>query len=412
MSNTTSPRAAALGRFPSLLYWADLPVSPTSAGATLLHRLLEAWPAEKLLVVTPNAVKNCALPGVRTCKPPRSKLARLYRTRFGKMLMSMQTLQRIGMLKATGGHPPVWLRKSIDEFRPEAILTVGIAGAWIPAAALAKFLSIPMHVIVHDDHHYAYFWIPQLRNFGENLFGSVYRQAVSRLCISKPMEHAYVRRFGVSGEVLLPSRGRESVFFREPPPRVAHPLKSAQVFYAGSVYGKGFEVLDEIALALRTKGHRLIAYTPSRPSADFRPRALEIRAALPSAELVKTLHEEADMLLLLTSFAEASRRQVETLFPSKMVDYAAAAVPVVVAAPEYACIVNYLQQRPTAGHLLLSDRGSDVLAAVEKLAADPARRHAFAQGAVAAGLEDFSYENAWDQFTAAMRRKRRESEPL
>lgn len=358
------------------------------------------------MVVTPDAVKGCPLPGVRKSEPPRSKFARLWHTRLGKHAMSLDTLQQIAGMKGRGGGAPRWLRKSIGEFQPEAVLTVGIAGAWIHAAGLARHLEIPLHMIVHDDGHYAYFWLPVLQPYGELLFGRAYRQSVSRLCISAPMEREYERRFGVKGEVLLPSRGRDSVFFREPPPRVAVPLEKAKIFYAGSIYGKGFEVLDEIAVALRIKGHRLVVYSPSTPT-TLRPQALEIREPLPSGELVRKLHEEADLLLLLTSFAPENRNGVATLFPSKIVDYTAAAVPVLVAAPEYACVVDYLRRHPQAGHLVTSDRGADVLAAVEELAADAGKRQALATGAVAAGLEDFSYENAWEQFSGAMRGKRR-----
>jgi len=392
---------------PNLLYWADLPVSPTAAGAILLHRLLEAWPPEKLMVVTPDAVKGCPLPSVRKYEPPRSRFARLWHTRLGKYAMSLDTLQQMARMKARGGGAPPWLRRSIDEFRPDAVLTAGVAGAWIHAAGLARRLGIPLHMIVHDDHHYAYFWLPQLEPFGERLFGRAYRQAVSRLCVSAPMERTYERRFGVPGEVLLPSRGRESAFFRKPPARVDSPIARAKVFYAGSVYGKGFEVLDEIAGALQTKGHRLIVYSPSVPTA-FQPQSLEIRAPLPSADLVKVLHDEADFLLLLTSFAPENREVVTTLFPSKMVDYTAAAVPVLVVAPDYACITDYIRHRPGAGHLVTSQRGADVLAVVEELVRDAAKRQALAEGAVAAGLEDFSYDKAWKQFSSAMRRKRRE----
>ncbi len=357
------------------------------------------------MVVTPDAVKGCPLTGVQKSEPPRSKFARLWHTRLGKHAMSLDTLQQIAGMRARGGRAPGWLSKSIGEFQPEAVLTVGIAGAWIHAAGLARHLRIPLHMIVHDDGHYAYFWLPILQPYGERLFGRAYRQSASRLCISAPMEREYERRFGVPGEVLLPSRGRDSIFFGEPPPRVVAPLENAKIFYAGSIYGQGFEALDEIAVALRAKGHRLIVYSPSTP-ATLRPRALELRAPLPSADLVRTLHKEADILLLLTSFAPENREVVSTLFPSKMVDYTGAAVPVLVAAPEYACIVDYLRRRPHAGHLVTSDRGADVLAAVEELVADASKRQALARGAVAAGLKNFSYDNAWEQFVGAMRRKR------
>lgn len=390
---------------PRLLYWADLPVCPTGAGAILMHRLLEAWPPEKLMVVTPGAVSGCPLPGVRKAEAPPSKLSRLWRTRFGTHCMSAATLAGMAAMKLRGGRAPAWLRQAVREFQPQAILTVGIAGAWIHAAGLARHLGVPLHVLVHDDHHYAYFWIPQLRGFGERLFGKVYRQAVSRLCISGPMEREYAERFGAEGDVLLPSRGRNSVFFREPSSRVGLPLAQGKIFYAGSVYGKGFGVLDEVAIALKSKGHRLIIYTPNEPPKDFRPQALEIRGPLPSTELVRALHEEADLLLLMTNFEEANRDTVRTLFPSKIVDYTASAVPILVAAPEYACILDYLGESPDAAAFVTSEAPASVSAAVDELMHDAPRRQRLARGAVAAGERDFSYAKAWEKFAAAMGKK-------
>jgi hypothetical protein len=53
-----SEKAYSITVWPRLLYWSDLPVSPTHAGAMLMHRLLKGWPAERLMVVTSGALKG------------------------------------------------------------------------------------------------------------------------------------------------------------------------------------------------------------------------------------------------------------------------------------------------------------------------------------------------------------------
>jgi hypothetical protein len=218
------------------------------------------------------------------------------------------------------------------------------------------------------------------------------------------MRREYRRRFGIDGEVLLPSRGRESIWFGTPRHGVENKTTGLIVAYAGSVYGGNFLALDAVAGALAERGHKLVIYTPSVPPKDFQARFLEIRAPLPSNDLIKELREEADILLLWTDFSPANREVVRTLFPSKMVDYTAAAVPIVAIAPQDACIVDFLSTRPEAGEVVTTDVPAEVARVVENLASRPERRLALAKGAAAAGAHDFSYENAWRLFIRALGR--------
>lgn len=387
---------------PRLLYIADLPVAPTQAGAILLYRLLEQWPADKLMVCTPFARTDCPLPGVRKIEPPRAPLSRLFYSRVAYEWMTTLTL--FGMLKRRlrGGRPARWLARAVAEFSPEAVLTVGLAGAWMEADSVSREAGIPLHVIIHDDHHYARFWIPGLRPWGEKLFGETYRRATSRLCISRPMERAYRERFGCEGQVLLPSRGRASVSFDAPRSGGFAQSGQLKVFYAGSVYGKVFEELKLLAGVLAAGGHRLILYTPSNLPPGFEPGHLEIRAPLSSSELVRQLHEEADLLLLLTSFEPGLMEVIRTQFPSKMVDYTAAAVPILVVAPEQSGIADYLREWPTAAQLVCDPAPDGVRAAVDSLAADPEGMLALACGAAQAGQDDFGYETSYLKFCGAM----------
>lgn len=387
---------------PRLLYWADLPVEPTSAGAILMHRLLEVWPPEKLMIVTPSPVDDRLLPGTIKLQSPRDSLAFLYQTRFAFPSMTLQTLWKMTVRRLSGGRAPPWMAAKVSQFAPQAILTAGVAGAWMGADALARQLKIPLHVIVHDDHHYAFFWVNRLKPWGERLFGAAYRRAASRLCISEPMEQVYRERFGASGDVLLPSRSRDSFYFSAPRAGATEPLRNAKVFYAGSIYGAAFETMERIGAALAARGHRFIVYTPSGPPAGFAPQHMELRPPLPSAELVERLHDEADILLLLSDFSE--RESLRTLFPSKMVDYTAAAVPILAVAPEDACIARHLRKWPQVGRLLCDDAHEAIADGVDDLARDPAARQRLAEGAVAAGNENFSHKKAFAQFSAALRR--------
>jgi len=390
--------------FPRLLYWADLPVSATRAGPMLMHRLLKAWPAEKLMVVTPGAKTTCDLPGVRTVEPPPASLRNLFRSRLASAWTTLLGTKTLTETLISRGAGPKWLAGQLDDFAPQAVLTAGVSAAWIGADGLARRLGVSLHVIIHDDHHYADFWCRPLKPFGEKLFGRTYRRAASRLCVSRPMEREYERRFGVAGDVLLPSRDAQAVVFDKPRSIASGVAKPAKIFYAGSITRQGFREVDAIAGVLKKHGHRLILYSGTKPSDGFTPQHMERREPVPAMELVKRLHEEADLLLLYTDFTSAMREVVKTLFPSKLVDYTAAAVPIVVAAPDYACIVDYLRSRPTAAELVTDKNPEVVASAIEHLLAQPEKRKMLAEGAVEVGMEDFDHAKVFGKFCQAVGR--------
>lgn len=397
--------AADHNGFPRLLYWADLPVSATRAGPMLMHRLLKAWPADKLMVVTPGAKTVCDLPGVRTAEPPPASLRKLFRSRLASAWTTLLGTKTLAETLISRGAAPKWLAGQVDDFAPQAVLTAGVSAAWIGADGLARRLGVPLHVIIHDDHHYADFWCRPLKPFGEKLFGQTYRRAASRLCVSRPMEQEYEQRFGVGGDVLLPSRDAEAVVFDKPRAIASGAAKPAKIFYAGSITRQGFREVDAIAGALQNHGHRLILYSGTKPPEGFVPQHIERRDPVPAAELVQRLHEEAELLLLYTDFSSSMREVVKTLFPSKLVDYTAAAVPIMVVAPDYACIVDYLRSRPTAAELVTDNNPQVVASAIEHLLAQPEKRKMLAEGAVEAGLEDFEHAKVFGKFCQAVARR-------
>lgn len=377
---------------------ADLPVAPTQAGAILMHRLLEQWPADKLMICTPFARTDCPLPGVRKIQPPKAPFARLFYSRVAYEWMTLLTLVNMAGRRLRKGRPPRWLAGPLREFQPEAVLTVSLAGAWMEADAVAEYLKIPLHLIIHDDNDFIKMWIPSLRQWGEGIFAQTYRRAASRLCISRPMETAYRQRFGVPGEVLLPSRGRGSVFYTEPRAEGFGKSGKLKVFYAGSIYGRVFNEIRQLGDALAKDGHRLILYTPSKNPPGLNTGHLEIRAPLPSSELIRRLHEEADLLLLLTSFEPELLEIMRTQFPSKLVDYTAAAVPILFVAPKESCIAAYLLERPDMGSLIYDSNPTKISAVINCMASSPKEMLSLARAAVKAGHDDFGYEKAYTKF--------------
>ncbi len=167
-----------------------------------------------------------------------------------------------------------------------------------------------------------------------------------------------------------------------------------------------------LADALASGGHRLIVYTPSNLPEGFDPGDLEFRPPVSSSDLVRQLHEEADLLLLLTSFEPGLMEVLRTQFPSKLVDYTAAAVPILVVAPEQSSVAAYVQERPMVAELLCDPAPQHVLSTVNSLSKDPERLVSLARGAARAGAEDFGYESVYAKFCEAMRMGIHEAESV
>ena len=188
---------------PKLLYIGDVPIESSYHGSTLLYRLLEDYPPEKLLVVEGNVHRSQPerrLPDVRyrSLKVGRE---RLLRTRFHKFYSGILTRSAPTRVRR--------VKKLRGGFRPEAVLTVSHGYSWITAARFATKHQLPLHLICHDDWPRVVNLFVNAKSRLDNVFGSVYRQAASRLCISPFMRDAYRKRYGVDGDVLLPVNAPE-----------------------------------------------------------------------------------------------------------------------------------------------------------------------------------------------------------
>src|SRR5262249_30874301 len=131
---------------PRLAVIADVNVERTGGGALLLHRLLRGYPPDRLLVVynpgLAGAVPESLLAGV-AYRPFPYRVPRLIRDRlhaFWPVMMSVYLRRHARALTGL-----------VAGFRPEAVLTVPHWFLWFTAAAVARRLAVPLHLIVHDD---------------------------------------------------------------------------------------------------------------------------------------------------------------------------------------------------------------------------------------------------------------------
>lgn len=397
MTHIPAAPSAPPARLPRLLYIGDQPVEQTVGGPALLYRLLEDYPVASLRIVESNLAvsrPDRRLPGVAYDAVPVG-VPRLQFTRFRP--------QHCSLMYLTGAARRPLYSRAVRAFDPEAILTISHGTSWLTAAAVARQRRIPLHLVLHDDIVRMSGVSPWLHTRVEESLGRVYRQAASRMCIGPVMEAHYRRRYGVPGSIVFPSRSATTASLPPPP---ASGRTSLVFAYAGSVHQGGYNGdLPAVAAALEPLGHRLLVYSPAcaggrAPPGLDRPNVIP-RPAVPSGELLGRLRAEADALVLPMSFDESMRIEMELCFPSKLADYTATGLPILLWAPPTASAVQWAREREGALEVVDSADPAALRGAASRLA-DPAVRESLGRTAAAAGDASFSHAAVIGQFRAAL----------
>lgn len=386
---------------PSLLYIGDVPIESTLAGATLLYRLLQDYPSNKLCIV-----ENSILP---TQPERRLHNVRYYNFSFGikRLLHSRFHFSYTSYLILTAACRSTQLTKTVSTFQPDAILTVAHGFSWLTAAAIAEKYQVPLHLIIHDDWPSYIPVLPGLRNWVIQIFGRVYRQAQSHLCISPYMMQFYQKHYGIEGKILYPLRAADAPSLNCLPTRLWHQKFSLNFVYAGSVNSQGYvQSLVSLASALEPFGHQLIVYSPLTEAAVQqiglnRPN-VTIRSLIPSHQLIETLREQADVLFVPMSFEASDRPNMEMSFPSKLTDYTIAGVPLLIWGPAYCSAIRWAKDNPGVAEVVEESNLETLSSAIERLSKDPKYRQHLAQTALETGSMYFSYEKGIETFYRAI----------
>jgi glycosyltransferase involved in cell wall biosynthesis len=377
---------------PRLLYFGDVPVQDYIHGSTLLYRLLSAYPTEKLRIVegAGASVPERRIAGIdyRECKPVLSRLLfRLLRTRFHCFISPL----------ITAGAPlrRIRLTKPLRRFRPEAVITVVHGYSWATAAAYAGKKKLPLHLILHDECTNIPGRSAAERLWIERRLRYWYPRAASRLCVSPYMEETYRDRYGAVGDVLYPSRGKNSLSFAEPAPSLQGSCEPFTIAFGGSIYVEYARSLQRIAVALQSSHGRLIVYGPSDPNAHryLQEPNIELRGTVSSEDLIRQCRNEAHAMFIPMSYREQDRPNMETSFPSKLVDSTAVGLPLIVDGPEYCSAVRWARQNPGVAEVVTSPDVEFLTAAISRLQ-DRAYRYRLAAEAISRGMRYFARERA------------------
>lgn len=375
---------------PGLVYVGDVPVEASYHGSTLLHRLLTDYPQDRLTIIetATESQKERRLPNINYISHTIGKV-RWLNTRFHPYAVAWFThaAQRIGQR----------ISQSLNGFECEGVLTVAHGFGWLAAARIANERRVPLHLIVHDDWPRAADVAPQFRNWLDERFASVYRQAQSRLCASPAMACFYEERYGARATVLYPSRAADCADFAEPPPRLADREKPFTIAFAGTINSRGYvRALAALQKALESVDGRLLIFGPSIGNLGLEHRNTEICGLFSSDELLMRLREKADALFVPMSFDESDRANMELAFPSKLADYTATGVPLLIYGPSYCSAVAWAHENPGVAEVVEAE--TDLRGAIAKLANNPDHRLSLGKRALDTGREYFSHERVQQHF--------------
>jgi len=389
------------GCCPRLVYIGDVPVESSYHGSALLYRLLQNYPGEKLQVV--EGGQDLSLPERRLSAVQywslRHSHKRWLNTRFHRQVSSWFSL--------TARSRVYRLPRLIGDFAAQAVLTVAHGYSWLTAAAYARQKDLPLHLVVHDDWPRVARLIGPLPEWLDREFGRIYRQAASRFCVSPFMVEEYERRYGIRGRVLYPSRMQNFPQFDSPPERVRASGKTFTMAFAGTLNTVDYlRQLSILAKLLGMLNGRLMLFGPYQVSdlsaAGLLSSNVKLNGLLPSLDIVHRLRDECDALFLPMSFAPDDAGPMALSFPSKLSDYTATGLPILIWGPEGSSAVKWAKENPGVAIVVTSLDENVMAVALARLAENPKYRWHLGVAALQIGNQYFAVDRAEAMFKSAL----------
>ena len=395
MENIGGEREGGHGGPPlqKLLYVGDVPVEASYHGSALLYRWLSDYPPERLTIIETATQSETSrrLPQVNYLSYPIAN-QRWLNTRFHPYMSAWFT--------HAGKRSAPKIAQSLNGFAFENVLTVAHGFGWLAAAEIAATRNVPLHLIVHDDWPRIANVAPIFRNWLDQRFASVYRQARSRLCVSPAMSRSYAERYGQPAQTIYPSRAATCPQYDAPPARIARNDHAFTIAFAGTINSNGYiRALVALEAALKPVGGRLLLFGPTTPT-EAQQLGLnnntDVRGLLSSTELITTLRNEADALFVPMSFDPADRSNMEMAFPSKLADYTATGLPLLIYGPTYCSAVTWAREHNDVA--LIVDSEPSLPDAIALLTNNPDMRLRLGQRALDVGNKSFTHDRAQQIF--------------
>src|SRR6266571_2532308 len=372
------------------------------AGSLLLYRLLRNYPANRLIVMGPATHPDSEVLSTPYYFIPENMTARLNRTRFSRFKRSLEAIGLVDRL------PLTIAKKHANGFQPEVVLSVMERRDYTDLAfRFSREQKIPLVLIIHDlveqfEPVYSWAATAQRRRYAE-----IYKSAHARLCVSPILRDRLEKLYRAPGTVLYPIRS-ESITPR--PPEDSLKLKDPPFLtlgYAGSLsygYGDQISIMGRLLPKVRAK---LRIY--SRDTPPERIDGIEYVGYDAPEKTWDKVKRDADATLLVYSWSNDWRDLSETHFPSKLPEYLALEMPLMIVGPPYAAGVSWGLRHPEAAITITDQSEASFTGACSLLRESAAKRQELAASAVVSGEKDFApsllREIFYDSLFSAARRR-------
>lgn len=381
--------------YPKLLVLSGAIPETRFAGSLLLYRLLQGYPADRLLAVGPTPSPQSELLACRYAHLRPAASARLNLTRFAEMKRSFEAVGLAGQIPLSS------IAAALAGFQPDVVVSVMERHDYADAAyRFCREHHLPLVLIVHDRLESFELVYPPFRAAQIQSNARIYRAAAARLCVSAEMVDSLEQIYGARGTVLYPNR---SEFLTPRPAESSARLKNPPqltIGYAGSLsYGYGIRIREAMPL-LADAQVQLHIYSHDRLG-DAVP-GIEHCGGFPATELWEKIKSECDAVWLPYSHHEHFRPLYRTHFPSKLTEYMALGMPVLITGPADATGVKWGLKNPGAALTVSDDSVVDIRDAAARLRTDANLRTTLATDS-RGGNRDFDPVAIRQQFIQVLR---------
>lgn len=272
------------------------------------------------------------------------------------------------------------LQKSIDDFKPQLILTLAETSLCHMAARAARKNNLPLAGLFLD-------WFPIMPpHFGHKVFQpllsrkyrTLYRQCDLAICTSDGMKKELGEH--PNSHVIYPMPGNHPIV-HEIVPKKNERFRVVYVGAAESFYGR---MLIDLLSVLRYRNdiELLIVGPASDWPSDETTTAKEEGSYLGimSPEKASQVIAGADALLVVMSFESDHKLFMQTSFTTKFLDYAGHGKPILLWGPAY-CTPFEVAKREDGALVIESPKPNDVVDAISDLAADEDSKRRFSAAA-------------------------------
>jgi hypothetical protein len=344
-----------------VLFIGAVTLEEASGSHAFCYRLFRNYPADKLRVVASHRFRNQAFPSQRLPGVEYSILREYAKGRRYPPIFWLTT-----MLEYL--HAYAVVRSVARSYRPELIVTLCMDYHWYVAHKLARALGLPLILILHD--RWENNTEAPLRKRLRPRFAEVFARAEHRFCISPTMARLYREGLGIGSDVLYPIAAVD-----RPLGAASRPARDLRkLVFFGNLW-QYLPAFGHLARVLRACGIELVIFC-NRPASFFREHGLTesnlvFKGFVAEHErILAWCSEHADVLYLPLSFAQERAEEVLYSFPSKLADYTALGLPLLIHAPARSSLVEFARDNAglTFAEVAVQESGGCLADAVRRLA--------------------------------------------